>query len=92
MVNKQGFAALTAEQRAASASRGGKAAHASGRAHEFTSEEAKAAGRKGGAAVARRPGHMAEIGRKGGSVISKRAEHMKTIGKLGGRAKHRAER
>jgi general stress protein YciG len=32
------------------ASEGGKASHASGRGHRFTSEEARAAGRKGGMA------------------------------------------
>jgi len=32
------------------ASKGGKAAHAKGRAHEWTVDEARAAGRKGGAA------------------------------------------
>ena len=32
------------------ASKGGKAAHQKGTAHEFTSEEARIAGRKGGAA------------------------------------------
>jgi general stress protein YciG len=32
------------------ASKGGKAAHEKGTAHEFTSEEARIAGRKGGAA------------------------------------------
>jgi len=32
------------------ASKGGKAAHQKGTAHEFTTEEARAAGRKGGAA------------------------------------------
>ena len=32
------------------ASKGGKAAHAKGRAHEWTTEEAREAGRKGGAA------------------------------------------
>lgn len=32
------------------ASKGGKASHASGNAHEFTSEEAREAGRKGGEA------------------------------------------
>ncbi len=36
------------------ASRGGKAAHEKGTAHEFTSEEAKEAGRKGGKAAHRR--------------------------------------
>ncbi len=35
--------------------------------HRFTSEEARAAGIKGGGAVASRPGHMAALGRKGGT-------------------------
>ena len=48
------------------ASRGGKSAHAQGRAHVFTSDEARAAGRKGGEAVSRDRKHMAEIGRLGG--------------------------
>ncbi len=37
------------------ASKGGKAAHAKGRAHEWTVEEAREAGRKGGAASHRQP-------------------------------------
>ncbi len=36
------------------ASKGGKAAHQKGTAHEWTSEEARAAGRKGGMASHRR--------------------------------------
>lgn len=44
----------------------GNAAHARGTAHEFTSEEARAAGRKGGHTVSRDRQHMAEIGRRGG--------------------------
>lgn len=48
------------------ASKGGKAAHAKGRAHEFTSEEGRAAGRKGGVLISRDRAHMAEIGRRGG--------------------------
>ncbi len=47
---RQGFAALDAERRKAIASMGGIAAHAAGRAHRFTTEEARAAGRKGGLA------------------------------------------
>jgi hypothetical protein len=39
----RGFAGMTPEQRQAIARQGGKAAHAGGRAHQFTSEEAKAA-------------------------------------------------
>jgi general stress protein YciG len=48
------------------ASKGGKAAHAQGRAHEFTADEARAAGRKGGESVSRDREHMAAIGREGG--------------------------
>ena len=54
------------------ASKGGKAAHAQGRAHEFTDEEARTAGRLGGKAVSADRRHMAEIGRKGGAARGKR--------------------
>lgn len=42
----RGFAGMDPERQRAIASAGGRAAHASGNAHEFTSEEARAAGRK----------------------------------------------
>lgn len=45
---KRGFALMNPEQVSRIASLGGKAAHAKGTAHRWTSEEAKAAGRKGG--------------------------------------------
>ena len=45
---ERGFAAMDPERQRAIASEGGKAAHQSGNAHEFNSEEARAAGRKGG--------------------------------------------
>lgn len=45
---RRGFAAMSAEKQRAIASRGGRMAHAKGTAHQWTSEEAKAAGRKGG--------------------------------------------
>src|SRR5438874_9055197 len=48
------------------ASKGGRAAHAKGTAHEFTSDEARVAGRKGGEAVSRDRQHMSAIGREGG--------------------------
>ncbi|TFZ08953.1 hypothetical protein [Ramlibacter humi] len=51
---KRGFAALTAEAMRAIASKGGKAAHASGRAHVFTTAEAKSAARKSVEARSRR--------------------------------------
>ena len=46
----RGFAAMTPELRRAIASKGGKAAQATGTAHRFTIEEARAAGTKGGTA------------------------------------------
>jgi len=45
---------------------GGKAAHEKGAAHEFSSEEAREAGRKGGQAVSQDREHMSEIGKKVG--------------------------
>jgi general stress protein YciG len=43
------------------ASRGGRAAHAHGTAHKFSSDEARRAGRKGGEAVSGNREHMAAI-------------------------------
>ena len=51
---KRGFASMDPEKQREIASRGGKAAHEKGTAHEFTSEEAKEAGRKGGKATHKR--------------------------------------
>lgn len=48
------------------ASKGGRAAHAMGRAHEFNSDEARIAGRKGGAATSSDRAHMSRIGKLGG--------------------------
>ena len=45
---RRGFAAMDPEKRKRIASEGGKAAHQSGRAHEWSSQEAREAGRKGG--------------------------------------------
>jgi general stress protein YciG len=42
----RGFAAMDPARQREIASLGGRAAHQSGHAHEFTSEEARAAGRK----------------------------------------------
>jgi uncharacterized protein len=46
----RGFAGMDRERQRQIASEGGRAAHRQGRAHEFTSEEAREAGRKGGQA------------------------------------------
>ena len=46
----RGFASMDAAKQREIASKGGKAAHQKGTAHEWTTEEARAAGRKGGMA------------------------------------------
>lgn len=51
---RRGFAAMSPEKQREIAALGGKAAHAKGTAHEFTSDEAKEAGRKGGQAAQRK--------------------------------------
>ncbi|HEX7681421.1 MAG TPA: KGG domain-containing protein [Thermoanaerobaculia bacterium] len=50
----RGFASMDSGKQRDIASKGGKAAHQKGTAHEWTSEEARAAGRKGGMASHRR--------------------------------------
>ena len=63
--SRRGFAAMDAEKRRETASKGGRAAHLKGTAHQFAPEEAREAGRKGGQAVSKNRAHMAAIGRKG---------------------------
>lgn len=63
---RRGFASMDPNKQKEIASKGGKAAHAKGTAHEFTPDEAREAGRKGGLAVSQNREHMAAIGREGG--------------------------
>ncbi len=60
----RGFAGMDPQRQRQIASEGGRAAHAQGTAHEFTPEEAREAGRKGGeasrAARARRSSHVTD--------------------------------
>lgn len=69
----RGFASMDQAKQKEIASKGGRAAHAKGTAHEFDSGEARAAGRKGGMAVSRNREHMAAIGRRGGEARGLRA-------------------
>lgn len=50
--SRRGFAGMDAAKQREIAAKGGRAAHRSGNAHEFDSEEARAAGRAGGRARA----------------------------------------
>ena len=61
----RGFAAMSPEKQREVARRGGRAAHERGTAHEFSLDEAREAGRRGGLAVARDRAYMSKIGREG---------------------------
>lgn len=52
-IRDRGFASMDRRKQKSIASKGGKAAHQKGVAHQWNSAEATAAGRKGGAASAR---------------------------------------
>lgn len=70
-----GFSALTPEQRRAFGSKGGKKAHANGRAHKFTPEQAREASLRvhaKGKAHRFTPEQAREAGRKGGLVARAR--------------------
>jgi general stress protein YciG len=76
----RGFASMNAERQREIARKGGKAAHEKGTAHEFTSEEARAAGRKGGERVSADRSHMSRIGRLGGRSSAGRRQSSRPEG------------
>jgi uncharacterized protein len=61
----RGFASMDRNKQREIASKGGKAAHQKGTAHEWTSEEAREAGRKGGMASHRRKQEQQQPGGDG---------------------------
>ena len=66
--SNRGFASMDRSKQREIASKGGRAAHEKGTAHEFDAGEARAAGRKGGVTVSKNREHMAAIGRRGGEA------------------------
>ncbi len=71
------------------ARKGGRAAHMKGTAHEFTADEARDAGRKGGERVSSDRGRMAEIGRRGGLIsAARRAARAGTTSQPGEQSGH----
>ena len=70
----RGFAAMDREKQKRIASEGGRAAHRQGVAHEWSRDEAREAGRKGGQIVSQNREHMSEIGRKGGQSSGQRRQ------------------
>ena len=71
----RGFAAIDRARLTEIASKGGKAAHAAGTAHEFTPEEARVAGSKGGKAVHAKRGSRTALATSivDGSTASKKS-------------------
>lgn len=72
--SNRGFAAMDREKQKKIASEGGRAAHRQGVAHEWSRDEAREAGRKGGQIVSQNREHMSEIGRKGGQSSGQRRQ------------------
>lgn len=70
----RGFAAMDPDKQKRIASEGGRAAHKQGVAHEWSKDEAREAGRKGGKIVSQDRSHMSEIGRKGGQNSGQRRQ------------------
>ncbi len=74
----KGFAGMTRERRSEIARRGGQAVQAKGTAHRWTSEEARAAGRKGGIARTSKKGFAAMdpdshiVASRSGGIATKR--------------------
>lgn len=94
--SRRGFASMDPGRQREIASKGGKAAHESGNAHQFTSEEARRAGSKGGKA-AHEKGTAHEFtseeariaGRKGGEASGARGTRSpKSPGEQGGQPGH----
>lgn len=79
-ISKRGFASMDRTRQREIARLGGRAAHERGTAHEFTREEAREAGRKGGVTVSQDREHMAKIGRRGGERRSARLSSLRTPG------------
>lgn len=69
--SRRGFASMDPARQREIASKGGRAAHEKGTAHEWSSDEARSAGQKGGITVSRDRTHMATIGREGGESRSR---------------------
>ena len=78
--HNRGFASMDRERQREIARKGGRAAHEKGTAHEFTSDEARAAGRKGGERVSANRDHMSRIGRLGGKHSAGRRQASKSQG------------
>ena len=67
---RRGFASMSPERQREIASKGGRAAHEKGTAHEWTAEEARRAGRKGGQVSRGGRGRLAEESEPSTDLVS----------------------
>jgi len=81
--SRRGFASMDPARQREIASKGGRAAHEKGTAHEWSSDEARVAGQKGGIAVSRDRAHVAAIGREGGESRSRASRQAREGGASG---------
>jgi general stress protein YciG len=81
--SRRGFASMDPSRQKEIASKGGRAAHEKGTAHEWSSDEARSAGQKGGITVSRDRAHMAAIGREGGESRSRASRASREGGRAG---------
>ena len=82
--SRRGFASMDPARQREIASKGGRAAHEKGTAHEWSSDEARVAGQKGGIAVSRDRAHMAAIGREGGESRSRASRQARETSGMSG--------
>jgi general stress protein YciG len=71
---RRGFASMSPEKQREIASKGGRAAHQKGTAHEWTSEEARSAGRKGGQISRGGRGRLVESGAESDEATQRPAD------------------
>ena len=76
----RGFASMDRNRQRDIASKGGKAAHQKGTAHEWTSQEARDAGRKGGVASHRRKMEQHQPEARAQGVVDQGSEQSVTTG------------
>ena len=74
----RGFASMDRNKQREIASKGGKAAHAKGTAHEWSREQARAAGRKGGLAGRRKKSPVPSAAPKAENQTSRAAAHSRS--------------
>ena len=78
--SRRGFASMNRDRQREIASKGGRAAHEKGTAHEWSADEARVAGQRGGVVVSKDREHMSAIGRAGGEARGRNKSRARVLG------------